>query len=270
MEKNAAEIREHALEFLEVLLACTPTAGYLNVLKTAFGKYQPAPPSRPLGSLAEEMVWEDESGIKADPDEELPEGVVRESDPTTEAAEAGKISKGVKHKGQGKVVPSKKSRGELDIEKYNILSADVKIFFPTKKDSHLHLGVDTCLRKRENVASEGTVWRYKCKFALNGAAAGYEVTDEDRDCNYWSQQLAAMSNHLRKVHLGHVLGCRFCDWRGYRGVNWMEHMQKFHASKESDWYVDADVIQPVQFEITEEVDAQAVLQEMLKPASSKK
>ena len=63
---------------------------------------------------------------------------------------------------------------------------------------------------------------------------------------------------------------KFCDWRGYRGVNWMEHMQKYHATKEKDWYVDADVVQPVQFEITEEVDAQAVLQEMLKPATSKK
>ena len=149
MEKNAAEIREHALELLEVLLACTPTSGYLNVLKTAFGKFQPAPPSKPLGSLAEEMVWEDESGVKADPDEDLPDGAVREFDPTTEAAEAGKIGKGAKRKGQqGKAVQPKKSRGELDIEKYNILSADVKIFFPTKEGSHLHLGVDTCLRKR--------------------------------------------------------------------------------------------------------------------------
>ena len=112
MEKNAAEIREHTLELLEVLLACTPTTGYLNVLKTAFGKYQPAPLSKPLGSLAEEIVWEDESGVKADPDENLPEGAVRESDPTTEAAEAGKVGKGVKRKGQqGQSCPTQKESG---------------------------------------------------------------------------------------------------------------------------------------------------------------
>ena len=42
-------------------------------------------------------------------------------------------------------------------------------------------------------------------------------------------------------------------------------MKKFHGSKhENEWYTSVDKPQPLQFEITEEVDAEEILQSMFK------
>ena len=47
-------------------------------------------------------------------------------------------------------------------------------------------------------------------------------------------------------------------------------MKKYHKSKtEEEWFVDANKMQPVQFEITEEVEADEVVREMFKAAEEK-
>ena len=253
---------------MEVLLACTPTAGYLDVMKKAFGGYSSKPPTKPPGSLKEEMVWEDEEGNQEEPeDTNLPSSSIQEFDPEQEAAETK--GKGTKRAGGGgKALPAKKPKvepGEGGNEKYPILSKDIKVFFPTGKGTHLHISVDSSLRKRDSAGSDGKTWRYRCLFKEKGEAAGYNLTEADKECDYCCLQLGAMSTHLRKVHLGHAIGCRYCDWRSYRGTNWIDHMKKFHGSKrEDEWYVSPDKPQPLQFEITEEVDAEEILQSMFK------
>ena len=44
MERCAAEIREQGLELMQILLACTPTAGFVDVMKNAFGKVHSSGP----------------------------------------------------------------------------------------------------------------------------------------------------------------------------------------------------------------------------------
>ena len=237
---------------MEVLLACTPTAGYLDVMKKAFGSYTPKPPTKPPGSLKEEMVWEDEEGNQEEPeDTNLPSSSIQEFDPEREAAETK--GKGTKRAGGGKALPAKKPKtepGEGGNEKYPILSKDIKVFFPTGKGTHLHISVDSSLRKRDSAGSDGKTWRYRCLFKENGEAAGYTLTETDKECDYCCLQLGAMSTHLRKVHLGHAIGCRYCDWRSYRGTNWVDHMKKFHGSKrEDEWYVSTDKPQPLQINL---------------------
>ena len=272
MEKCAAEIREQGLELMQILLACTPTAGFVDVMKNAFGRYTPQAPSKPPGSLKEENVWVDEEGNEEEPDDSgLPSSAIQEFNPEEEAQSA-KGKGGKRIAGSGKVVPSKRIKVEADggSEKYNILSKEVKVFFPTAKGTHLHLSVDSSLRKRDSAGSDGKTWRYRCLFAEKGEAAGYSVSDQDKECAYTCQQLGAMSNHLRKVHLGHAIGCKFCDWRSYRANTWIDHMKKYHKSKtEEEWFVDANKMQPVQFEITEEVEADEVVREMFKAAEEK-
>ena len=47
-------------------------------------------------------------------------------------------------------------------------------------------------------------------------------------------------------------------------------MKKFHGSKKKDeWFVSPDKLQPLQIKITEEVDADKILQSMFKTAEQK-
>ena len=132
MERCAAEIREQGLELMQILLACTPTAGFVDVMKNAFGRYTPQAPSKPPGSLKEKNVWVDEEGNEEEPDDSgLPSSAIQEFNPEEEAQTAkGKGGKRVA--GSGKVVPSKRIKVKADggSEKYNILSKEVKVFFP--------------------------------------------------------------------------------------------------------------------------------------------
>ena len=250
----------------------------MNVMKTAFGSYEPEVPTRPPGSVPGETIWEevgeDEEGEVVedleDPEEEenLPSSAVGRHDPESEAQETRSKS-GVKRKGStGKVVMTKKVKAvdHTKDDKFDLLSKDIKLFFPTTEEGSEHrIGVNPkFMSGRETHGQDGSIHKYSCLFAENGAQEGYTLSEFDQECDYACQQKSALATHVRQVHLGHALGCHFCDWRNYRASNWQEHMKKMHASKKANWYVGMEVLQGVQLEVTEEVDADAVLATLFK------
>ena len=92
-ESVSCEVKQYALELAEAVLASTPTAGLIEVLKLAFGKYVPGkakfPPEEDptMYDLVEEDEDPSEVQKAGDQEENLPEGSVGTLNLEAEAAE---------------------------------------------------------------------------------------------------------------------------------------------------------------------------------------
>ena len=48
-------------------------------------------------------------------------------------------------------------------------------------------------------------------------------------CDYGAQVRASTCSHLRRVHLGHAIGCRYCPAKGWwQARYWVNHMKSQH------------------------------------------
>ena len=255
---------------MEVVLACTPTSGLIDTLKLAFSRGDVDPASFPPMADPKMTKWVDEEGndVEEDPDdEELPEGSVSTFDKDTEQEESKSGSKtGRKRKATGgKSSVPKRPRDEIQPDelppRYDLYSGDIKLYYPTVEfASQHHIGVNkTLVGKRENYGELKTKARYRCEFVSGAESVGLEVRDEDRDCDFWTQQSSATVTHIRKVHLGIALGCRYCDYRNYSGTQWKIHMQKYHGRR--PMFIDSSLahMQGASFEITGEVDEETLV-----------
>ena len=235
----------------------TSSQGFLDVLSTAFNYYTPPDPSHPPTDNEEDEDQDD-----------LPEEGVLDEDVVKDEAEAAASSSksGTKRKtpGQGKLQPPPKTRKadlKEEVPKFDICSAQITLYYPTESENSAHrIGVSDRLRQTRK-AYTGGHFRYWCKFAELGEEDGHQITDEDRECDYWCQQASQIVTHVRKCHLGYALGCKICDYRTYSGQMWMKHMKKRHSSRKADWFatIKDEVLQGSHFELGEEVDIDEVL-----------
>ena len=275
MEEMSAETKRFALELAEAVLACTPTAGLIEVLKLAFGKYVPKKGSYPPDEDPSMYKLVDDQGDDAgDPDnpdnEDLPSGATSTLDVASEAQQVASGSNqgktGTKRKTRsGKVTQSKRAR-DLPVEKddkFPLGSNLVAVYYPTiGHHSEHHIGVaNELVGAREAYGHDKNRYRYPCAFEENANKVGLIVEDHDKGCDYFTQQMSATVTHIRRVHLGIALGCRFCDWRTYSRESWQKHMKKLHKSQEKEWRVaDDSTRQGIKFEIDAEVEESVLLE----------
>ena len=53
-----------------------------------------------------------------------------------------------------------------------------------------------------------------------------------KDCSYAAQTHGVVATHVRRVHLGHALSCRFCPTTAWwQARYWSDHMDKNHSDQ---------------------------------------
>ena len=105
----------------------------------------------------------------------------------------------------------------VDQEKYPSKCSlrEAKLFFPTSASTLHDTGVDskyigTC----EGLS--GYKGLYCCLF---------------ESCNYGAQVRANTLSHIRRVHLGHAVGCKYCPTRAWwQARTWSDHMSHTHPN----------------------------------------
>ena len=280
LENLSVEVKQHAIELAEVVLACTPTSGLINVLKLAFGKYEPEEPTYPPeADPSMTMVIDEETGAEVEGEaseqkDDLPEGAISaRGDPEPEPSASTSSKTSLKRKTRsGKVSAPKRAKEEIPPDEMdplipNLYSAEITVYYPTvERHSEHHIGVaNSLVGSREEFGDVIKHWRYRCEFWSNAQEVGYTPREEDLACRHWQQQSSACVTHIRKCHLGIALGCLFCDFRTYGGAQWKAHMKKMHSSKpENAWYAtEKDAVrQGERFEVTGEVAPEEVISQM--------
>ena len=107
------------------------------------------------------------------------------------------------------------------LEKYPSLCSlkEATLFYPTSS-STLHMtGVQPeHITDRKKIRAEGSYkGYYSCTF---------------KDCAYIAQTHGVVATHVRKVHLGHALSCRFCPATAWwQARYWSDHMDKVHSDQ---------------------------------------
>ena len=104
------------------------------------------------------------------------------------------------------------------VEKYpsfcNIKSAT--LFFPTSSDTLHATGTNP-----EHITDRKKIGPYRGYYCC---AIG--------DCKYAAQTHGVVATHIRRVHLGHALGCRFCAGAAWwQARYWSNHMDKAHSDQ---------------------------------------
>ena len=112
--------------------------------------------------------------------------------------------------GQKKKITDKKYKNFCSLK-------EAQLFYPTTLESMHMTGVDPS-HISECLKIKGYKGYYQCKFSAS--------------CEYAAQTHEIMASHIRRVHLGHALACRFCPTLAWWQVRyWSEHMDKQHSDQ---------------------------------------
>ena len=90
---------------------------------------------------------------------------------------------------------------------------EAQLFFPTSQETMHDTGVPAkYIGSRENLPQYKGL--YCCLF---------------NSCDYGAQVRASTCSHIRRVHLGHAIGCRYCPAKGWwQARYWVNHMKSQH------------------------------------------
>ena len=93
--------------------------------------------------------------------------------------------------------------------------AEALLFFPTSDKTVHETGVDgKLIGSRENLLQYHGL--YCCLY---------------KGCDYGAQTQGNSLSHIRRVHLGHALGCRFCPEKSWwQARYWIKHMDQEHSN----------------------------------------
>ena len=87
------------------------------------------------------------------------------------------------------------------------------MFFPTSASTLHDTGVDSKYISTHECLS-GYKGLYCCMFG---------------NCDYSAQVRANTQSYIRRVHLGHAIGCRYCPtWAWWQVCTWLDHMSNTH------------------------------------------
>ena len=150
-------------------------------------------------SISKGSVEKDELG-----DEEEEEEDIEDLASTTSSVTKCKTLKQLK-------IPS------VDQEKYPSKCSlkQAELFFPTSASTLHNTGVDSkYIGTRKGLS--GYKGLYCCLF---------------ENCDYGAQVRANTLSHIRRVHLGHAVGCRYCPTRAWwLAHTWLDHMSHTHPN----------------------------------------
>ena len=223
LEQQAHRLRRDALKLQAAALCGSASTNFLNLMENFYGideeeeegaledaasftafvkqhreEWEKEKASAKL-SVSKGSVEKEELG-----DEEEDEEDIEDSASTTSSVSKRKTLKQLKV-------------STADQEKYpskcNLKEAE--LFFPTSASTLHDTGVDPkYISTREGLS--GYKGLYCCLF---------------EGCDYGAQVRANTLSHIRRVHLGHAVGCRFCPTRAWwQARTWSDHMTHTHPN----------------------------------------
>ena len=94
---------------------------------------------------------------------------------------------------------------------------EAQLFYPTSEQTMHTTGIDPC-----HISDRMKIGGYK----------GYYQCAFNKECQYVAHTSGLIATHIRRVHVGHALGCRFCPtltW--WQARYWSKHMDKKHLDQ---------------------------------------
>ena len=222
LEMQSAKLRRDALRLIDATIAGTATTMFWDVMESFFGveedvETKELEEAQSLGEVMKIHKANKESVPTVSKDQadsedtQLMEEIEEDLDVDSVSTSGSQVGVGAK----------KKTLTQLKVkalEKYPLLMpiAESKVFYPTSQTTMHATGVDEgMLHHRQKVGDKGF---YECAF--------------DKKCEYVARTHGVATTHVRRVHLGHSLGCRFCPSKmWWQARYWSDHMDKFHADQ---------------------------------------
>ena len=239
LELRSHQLRRHALKMINATICGTATTEFWRLMESYFGVDED-PDEAALQDtqsladiLAQKKAWSSEdvpsvpkeAGLAALPapepptQEQPPEVIIDDDDDNVSLASVHTTqSTGSTSSAPLKTLAAKKKE---TVSKYPSACSlkEASLFYPTS-DSTLHAtGVDAkYITDRKKIGSYGSYKGYYC--------CAWQ------DCDYAAQTHGAVATHVRRVHLGHALACRFCPTMAWwQARYWSDHMDRFHSDQ---------------------------------------
>ena len=230
LEMQGQRLRRDALKLINATLAGTATTNLWNLLESYFGQeeeidakeLEEAQSLRELLNLQRGDKDDDVPAIsKEQADAEDMEAAAKAADEEAQeedddasvssSTSSPVVGVGAKRK---TLTELKKKAAEEYPAKCNV--KDAKVFYPTSQDTMHTTGVDAShiVHRQRLAAYKGY---YECNFT---------------GCSYVAHTHRVCCTHMRKHHLGHALGCRFCpEKKWFQARYWSDHMDKYHSEE---------------------------------------
>ena len=224
LEIRSHQLRRDALKLMNATLCGTATTEFWRLMESYFGVDEDLEEAalEDAQSLAEIMAqkkaWVEENvpSVSKETSEAIPEVVIDDDDDEADMETASvQTSHSASSSTSLKTLAAKK---HTTIQKYpsacNIKSA--QLFYPTSSDTLHSTGVYP-----DYVTDRKKIGPYKGYYCCNYG-----------DCQYAGQTHGVVCTHVRRVHLGHALGCRFCptlSW--WQARYWSDHMDRAHSNQ---------------------------------------
>ena len=225
LEIRSHQLRRDALKLINATVCGSATTEFWRLMESYFGVDEDLDEAalEDAQSLADIMAqkkaWKEEDipSVSKEASEATLKTVVDDDD--DEEAEADTTSVHTTHAASSntsyKTLAAKK---RSTIEKYpsacNIKEA--QLFYPTSAGTLHTTGVNP-----EYVTDHKKIGTYKGYYCCNY-----------KGCSYAGHTHGVVCTHVRRVHLGHALGCRFCPAMSWWQVRyWSDHMDKVHFNQ---------------------------------------
>ena len=216
-EMKAQELRRDALRLQTAALCGVASTGFLDLMEnfygveeteeeevladtSSFAEFVSAVRKEKARDKDSELVSKSKVDVE---DKEIDIDDEEDSDDESVASTASEKPKTLKQK---KVKLSIKYPDKCSRE-------EAQLFFPTSQETMHDTGVPgKYIGSRENLPQYKGL--YCCLFD---------------SCDYGAQVRASTCSHIRRVHLGHAIGCRYCPAKGWwQARYWVNHMKSQH------------------------------------------
>ena len=217
LEVQAAKLRRDALSMLLGTISGSATTNLWKLLEHFFGVDEDPEDTRAaeassLANLLKAQREEREQDKAATAEVIFQRKLQQEADSTPSSSQqtGEQLTGAAKCKKTLKEQKAAKSNDDYP-EKCSL--AEAQLYFPTSLDSMHQTGVaDSWIGERIKLGG------YKGCYPCMGA-----------NCDYVAQTRGVLCSHVRRVHLGVAIGCRFCPEKSWwQARTWAEHMDKVH------------------------------------------
>ena len=211
LELHAAKLRRQALSVLLGTVSGTATSNLWKLLESYFGVDEDpgeaqAAEAASLAHILRAQQQEREQDKVVSMQAILQRKADQEATPvsSSEPVGAAKRKKTLKEQKSSKSDDDHPNKCEL---------AEAQLYFPTDLSTMHQTGVpDTWIGDRSK---------------LSGYKGCYPCMGEE--CDYIAQTRGILCSHVRRVHLGIALGCRYCPEKcWWQARSWSDHMDKSH------------------------------------------
>ena len=232
LEIRSHQLRRDSLKLINATICGTATTEFWRLMESYFGIDEDIDEAaledaQSLADIvAQKKAWAEESVPSVSKESDVPmaapraiavppshpEEVVIDDDDEVASVHSAHSSTSA---GSLQTLASKK---RTTLEKYpsfcNIKSAT--LFFPTSSDTLHVTGI-----KPEHITDRKKIGSYRGYYCC---AFG--------DCQYAAQTHGVVATHVRRVHLGHALGCHFCAGQAWwQARYWSNHMDEAHSDQ---------------------------------------